>query len=304
MQLVIELGTTCFEALETDSFCWFDEFEERKMRLRKLTLPRGRKIRGVRCKALLSGVILGCIVMSAEAWSGADRKAFGLDQMSTEDKDFVIQVRGDRVSVKLRGVPLAEVLDRIARQCQIRTLLYGATDEKVSMEFNDLPLDRGLRWIIKDHDFILFYGEGKAGPGQSSRPRLEEVRVYARSQAMTRQLLGEAPKNPDPSVRKGEPEGVAAIDDEERITEVLKEALKGNRDEVWESALSALRDVDPTQARPLDLLVEQLAVETDHHLEHLLGEMLGPVDDPAVRWNPGQPTEPGSDDEKNHDHQN
>ena len=211
--------------------------------------------------------------------SGADRKASGLDQVSREDKDFVIQVRGDRLSVKFTEVPLAEVLDRIAQQGQIRTLLFGATDEKVSMEFNDLPFDQGLRWIIKDHDFILFYGEGKAGPDQSSGPRLAEVRVYARSQAMTRQLLGEAPKHPDPSVRKdgpprapgeegehdenqrlGEapknpnpsvrkdaPEAVAAIDDEERIAEVLKKALKENRNELLESAMSALRDVDPAQ---------------------------------------------------------
>ena len=265
------------------------------MRLCKLTVPRGRKIRGVRCKALLAAIILGCLAMSAEAWSGADRKASSLDQISTEDKDVVIQVRGDRLSVTLADVPLADVLDRIAQQGQIRILLHGATDEKVSMEFNDLPLDQGLRRIIKDHDFILFYGEEKAGPGQSSRPRLAEVRVYARSRAITRQLLGEAPKNPDPSVRKDAPEAVAAIDDKEQIKEVLKEALKENRNELLESAMSALRDADPAQAQALDLLVGQLAVEGDHRLERLLGELPEPVDDSAVRQNPGQVSQVGAD---------
>src|SRR6516162_7542066 len=52
-------------------------------------------------------------------------------------------------------------------------------------------------------------------------------------------------------------------------------------------------DRQPRQVEPLQLLVEEVAVQGDQRLECFLGELLEPVDHRAVGGDARQPTEPG-----------
>jgi hypothetical protein len=67
---------------------------------------------------------------------------------------YRVRVLEDRISAVLKKAPLTQVLARIAEQSGIRFLLYGQIQEKLTIEFHHLLIDKGLRRLLRNHDFI------------------------------------------------------------------------------------------------------------------------------------------------------
>jgi hypothetical protein len=64
------------------------------------------------------------------------------------------------VTAKLHDVPLAAVLDDIAKQNALRIFISARVDKRVTVDFRGLPLEEGLRRILRGTNFAFFYARG------------------------------------------------------------------------------------------------------------------------------------------------
>jgi hypothetical protein len=71
----------------------------------------------------------------------------------------VVRYESDRLTVRLAGAPVGEVLDDLARQAgaEIRGTVTNPRD--ISVEFEDVPLSDALHRLLGDQNFALVYGE-------------------------------------------------------------------------------------------------------------------------------------------------
>ncbi len=74
----------------------------------------------------------------------------------------------DNLTVKVRDVLLHELLDEIARQSGLKVVPYVALDERVTLEFHHLSLERGLRRILRHRSFLLEYPQQPSEDRQSA----------------------------------------------------------------------------------------------------------------------------------------
>lgn len=59
------------------------------------------------------------------------------------------------LSVKVMDVSMAALLDEVARRCGLTVLAYVALEQKLSMEIKRLPLEQGLRRILRTRSYML-----------------------------------------------------------------------------------------------------------------------------------------------------
>lgn len=157
---------------------------------------RGRVLSAV-LAALLAGVA-ATVVASAPAGDG---------------EIAGIEVARHRVSLDAREVPLARLLAELGEVAGFETILVGGFDagRSVSAQFDNVPLERALRSLLKGTNHILFYesagasggrgdlaqiwllGPGSENPGGAGLLRFaddgetdERVRVRRRSESVLR----------------------------------------------------------------------------------------------------------------------
>ena len=82
-----------------------------------------------------------------------------------------IQFANDLVTVKVHDVPLKELLEEIARQSGLSIVRSGSLDDRITIQFDELPFDEGLRLILRHHSFALAYAQQTSGERHSSVPR-------------------------------------------------------------------------------------------------------------------------------------
>jgi len=71
-----------------------------------------------------------------------------------------VRYEGDRLTVRLKGVPLDQVLDDLARQAGAEIRGTVKDPREVSVEFDAVPLPDALARLLGDQNFALVYGEG------------------------------------------------------------------------------------------------------------------------------------------------
>jgi hypothetical protein len=71
----------------------------------------------------------------------------------------VIQYAKDALTVHLTNVPVAEVLDEIARQSGAEIRGHVRADGAVTAQFDAVPLPEALHRLLGDQNFALVYGE-------------------------------------------------------------------------------------------------------------------------------------------------
>jgi hypothetical protein len=93
----------------------------------------------------------------------------------------VLTTQGDRLSLRAVEVPLQEVIERIGQALHIPVAGSIGTAERVSIEFQDLPLNEALQRLSPNHALlldeaggrvtrILLFAPGQAAPAQLPRP--------------------------------------------------------------------------------------------------------------------------------------
>jgi len=146
-----------------------------------------------------------------------------------------VTLKEGRLSVRVENRSLDWLLEEISREGEVAIIGDGGpARRRVSIQFQDLPLDEGLRRILKDHVAFFFYAAEGKGPAS-----LSAVWVYPKGRgrglqpvppeawASTRELEGDL-ADPDPAVR----------------ARAVEELVERKRDGARDAALEALKDHD------------------------------------------------------------
>src|SRR3990172_3892269 len=104
------------------------------------------------------------------------------------ESPFFIAHHGDYLTVRAIDVPLLRVVQEIARQMDIMNIkVYGEPrggDEKITVEFYDLPISEGFAKMLAGHNAVYVYSPlsplSKGGKGEEdpAPQRLAEVWVF------------------------------------------------------------------------------------------------------------------------------
>lgn len=192
-----------------------------------------------------------------------------------------VTLQDARLSVNARAVPLKEILIEISRLSGIQFFLEAALDaqaarEEITVTLKALPIEEGLRHLLRQKNFVLVYSpagltearvylEGKGEfrklavgtkrpppnpriAKQTSRPSEGAV---AESDQIAR-FRSEALSNPDPAERSAALDRLAESADQALARETVLEVLERERNpEVLESALSVLQDQESVPLEPV-----------------------------------------------------
>ena len=86
------------------------------------------------------------------------------ENCTTDDGEFqvvgepcLVRFFNGDLSVRVKAFSLRALLEEIARQGGFRLVVYTTLDERVNLEFRKLPLDQGLRRILRDRSYLLEY---------------------------------------------------------------------------------------------------------------------------------------------------
>jgi hypothetical protein len=146
-----------------------------------------------------------------------------------------ILLKAGRLSVHVENRSQEWILEEITRRAKVAlTRVSGSGEERVSVDFDDLPLDEGLRWILRDQDSFFFYGG--AGTAAAS---LRAVWVYAKGKGN-----GVEPVPPEAWASTKELEGALAHPDAEVRTRAIEALVERRQGGARDMVVEALKDRD------------------------------------------------------------
>lgn len=147
----------------------------------------------------------------------------------------VITVKDGRLTVQVQQWPLERVLEEISRHARVGIVRApGVEGERVSVQFQELPVDEGLRRILTAHDAFFFYGGEEKAPTS-----LRAVWIYPRGGGR-----GLQPVPPETWASTMELEGRVADPDPGVRVRAVEALVERKGDQAGEAVLDALRDHD------------------------------------------------------------
>ena len=181
---------------------------------------------------------------------------------------FFVRVKDNLLTVKLKDVPLEKVLTEIVNQTGIQISIDGPMEELVSADFSDLPLDEGLKRLLRDFNHIFIYRGAKARApepeirkviiyskrGEISDKRLEprvirpEKRPPRKLKQAPRESLVRAPEDKNERVEDKTVDLTPELKDEKSIVELTAVLLNDNDEEARDEAAQALGDLRDSRA--------------------------------------------------------
>jgi hypothetical protein len=167
----------------------------------------------------------------------------------TSDEKAAVAFKNGRLSANIQDRSLERVADEFSRKTGVRVILDSELlRESVSIQFQSLSVEEGLRQLFRKHDAFFFYGVGKdessalkvvwvypKGRGRSVEPIPSEK--WASTEELYRML-----SDPDPKVRGRAFQGIL-----ERKGDLALDAVQGAlqdpdeqvRSSVLEAAIAA-----------------------------------------------------------------
>lgn len=127
--------------------------------------------------------------------------------MEETPSQALVRIKDGRLSVEAHQAPLDALLTEISDQSGIAVFYDGLADQFISIDFQDLALDQGLRKILEHQDVFLLYGAGGSGHAPSAlwvypRGRGREMApIPPEAWASTGELEQELASNADASAR-------------------------------------------------------------------------------------------------------
>lgn len=198
--------------------------------MRRLSI--GRKFSVV---SLLLPVGMTALVLLAGAEERRRPSVVSPPGQDSEQKS-IIAVRDGRLSAQLQNQPLSGVLDKISRAARVAIIVAnGLGSQRVSGQFEDVPLAEGLRWLLQEHDAFFFFSGSQNAPAS-----LTAVWVYPKGRG--RSLV---PVPPEAWASTKELEARLADPDPEWRALAAETLLKRKRDQARGALLlQTLRDED------------------------------------------------------------
>jgi hypothetical protein len=157
-----------------------------------------------------------------------------------------IAVQRGRLTASIEDSPLHSVLEELGGRTQILFVAgNGLEEDHVSAELKDVPVEEGLRDLLKNHDAFFYYGAA----GENGKPVLRAVWVYPRGAGAT--------------VRPVPPVAWASTKD-------LEASLADSDPAIRERAYEALMSRPDRESSELLLLALRGATETDPEMRQRL----------------------------------
>jgi hypothetical protein len=133
-----------------------------------------------------------------------------------------IDYRNGLLRVSVENQKFHKVMDEVSKKTGIKIVINDTTDQELTIDFNYLPLEKGLKRLLKGSNYVLFYqSEESVDFGQSSR--LVKVLIFPESGRGSMAGLGELAEDrpADRAKQKGAMKEILNPD-LERLKEVLK----------------------------------------------------------------------------------
>jgi HEAT repeats len=184
----------------------------------------------------LLAIPLACAMLLAACAETQDPRPNTSSTTDARSGELRVDIDGDAVTVRARGVSLREIVDTIASRSGLALRLHGPLKERVDLDVHALPLNEALHRILREHSFAL-----------------ERTTTSKDAPAGTLWIFpkGSTHAATSPHTRVGPAEGsntLDAYDDIERLSAAMLDANANTRLD----AVSALAEVDSDQsAAPL-----------------------------------------------------
>lgn len=158
----------------------------------------------------------------------------------------IITIDSGQLIIRVNNRSLQWVLDEISRQSKVMVMgMPGMAGQTLSVQLEKMPLDQGLRHILKDYDIFFFYGaqggtENKGVQISATAP-LKAVWIYPKGDGleMASTLLPQKPGTADEIKKRMANLSVA---ERARWLELLIEQKKGDELEAVHIALNDPND--------------------------------------------------------------
>lgn len=191
-------------------------------------------------RACVVGVIASAGMLSL---AGAQQP---LNPQTAIEPRLTVAVQRGRLTASIENASLQSVLEELSVKTQIALVAgNGLEGDPVSAELKNVPVEEGLRDLLKNHDAFFYYG----AVGEHTKPVLRAVWVYPRGAAAT--------------FRPVPPEAWASTKD-------LHASLSDHEPAVRERAYEALMSRPDRESRDLLLLALRGASETDPEMRQRL----------------------------------
>ena len=208
-----------------------------------------------------------------------------------------VRFADERLTVKVQDIALRELLKEIARESGLTLVLLSALQDRMTVEFHQLPLDKALRRLLRHRNFALEYAEKTAKGSHSTglRPTglwvfangggdypvqtivLEETKPRSSQEAaaLDNRVVQVALQSPDPEEREDAVETLGESRHPDAIAP-LSLALADEDTDVREAAIDALADVGGDEAaQALAVALQDEDAELREDAVEALGEIGG-----------------------------
>jgi HEAT repeats len=202
-------------------------------------------------------VAVGLVLVTAVAVADAESRSTQAQLIRSGS----VQFANGRLSVDIENVSLETLLREIAAKANLTLMLSGRLEERVTIAFNALPLDKALQRLLRSHNFALEYAQdGMVGKRESARPGMlwiySGTATDAPADAPHTASLSEEPQpspvevvaaSPEPAARGAAVEALADKRDAASVP-ALRLALRDRDQQVREAAIAALVEIGGDQA--------------------------------------------------------
>ena len=239
-----------------------------------------------RCTYNLVSIAVG-ILLLLPAMVQAKNPTPAQPGVSSSQSIPVVRFADERLTVKVRDIPLRELLKEVAWESGLALVLLSPLQDRVTIEFHGLRLDKALRRILRHRNFVVEYDEQTDEAGKSvvirpaklwvfgnedgdypaqtivfekTKPRLPQGLTALDEAVMQASFESENPENREDAVemlgQSGSPDAIAK----------LGLALTDDNTAVREAAIDALTDIggdEAAQALAVMLQDEDAALRED-----------------------------------------
>lgn len=112
---------------------------------------------------------------------------------SVPDSAIQMTIHQGLLTVNVRDVSLTDLLRVIGKQAGLPVTIYGALNTSVTDSFADVPLDHGIKRLVRGEGLVLIYTVSAEAPGTSV---LTEAWVYEVAPADRARIGAAAPNEP------------------------------------------------------------------------------------------------------------
>lgn len=189
------------------------------------------------------------LFLAAVVWASLGvAQAESAESTGSPAPDIFLSFKDNTLSVKIERGRLPQVLQELARQAHLEvTLASSLAQERVSLSFDGLPLEKGIARILMGKNYTLRYAP------EAVPPRVAEIRVISGGSGPIARIGPTGPPSAGSDLRS--PEGKSldelardatrAPDSKVRIDALKSLGRWGEDEKVQATVASALGDQDP-----------------------------------------------------------